>query len=459
MKRLDLTKYSDLFRGYTELRVQENRNSGISMVDGDILGNSKSSASGVSARTYVKGSWGFASSPEVNSTAIKSVIEAASLNAHFLDRKESRGEPDFSHFSGEGDWDFSTKKAVTSQKDRIDFAKNIDNYIKTKYAKLASRTVVLNGLDMEKQLLTSTGSRAFSMTPRSLMYVVLSVDSHSGPVEVYDAMGSLGQFEDAFAQPSAYYEKLDKLYEHLSRKAEGVFPRAGVSECILAPDLAGILAHEAIGHTTEADIVRGGSVAADFMDQLVASPLVNMVDFAHTAMGETCPVPVHIDDEGTPASDVTIIENGILKSYMHNRESAMQFKVEPTGNARGYRFSDEPLIRMRNTAILPGKSKLDDMIESVEDGYYLMQSSNGEADSTSEFMFGVVLGYEIKNGKIGRALKDTTISGVAFDMLKTVTALSDDMVWTNSGMCGKKQPIPVGMGGPAIKCKISIGGK
>ena len=99
------------------------------------------------------------------------------------------------------------------------------------------------------------------------------------------------------------------------------------------------------------------------------------------------------------------------------------------------------------------------MIESVEVGYYLIQSSNGQSDSTSEFMFGVVLGYEIKNGKLGRALRDTTISGVAFDMLKTVSAVSDDMSWTCAGMCGKKQSIPVGMGGPAIKCRINIGGR
>ncbi len=74
-------------------------------------------------------------------------------------------------------------------------------------------------------------------------------------------------------------------------------------------------------------------------------------------------------------------------------------------------------------------------------------------------MFGIVQGYEIKNGKLGRAIKDTTISGVAFDMLKTITMISDDMTWLCSGMCGKKQLIPVGMGGPAIKCKINIGGK
>ena len=74
-------------------------------------------------------------------------------------------------------------------------------------------------------------------------------------------------------------------------------------------------------------------------------------------------------------------------------------------------------------------------------------------------MFGVCMGYEIKHGKLGRAIRDTTISGIAFDMLKTVDMLSDDMVWTCSGMCGKKQPMPVGMGGPAVKCKVNIGGR
>jgi len=69
------------------------------------------------------------------------------------------------------------------------------------------------------------------------------------------------------------------------------------------------------------------------------------------------------------------------------------------------------------------------------------------------------MGYEIKNGKLGRAIKDTTISGIAFDVLKSVTMVSDEMNWDGFGMCGKKQPISVGMGGPAIKCKVNIGGK
>ena len=103
--------------------------------------------------------------------------------------------------------------------------------------------------------------------------------------------------------------------------------------------------------------------------------------------------------------------------------------------------------------------ELADMIASIDDGYYLTRSSNGQADSTSEFMFCVVMGYEIKNGKIKQAIKDTTISGIAFDVLKTITMISDEMVWSSGGLCGKKQIIPVGMGGPAIKCKLNIGGR
>jgi TldD protein len=100
---------------------------------------------------------------------------------------------------------------------------------------------------------------------------------------------------------------------------------------------------------------------------------------------------------------------------MHNKDSARHFNAKPTGNARAYAFSDEPLIRMRNTAIQPGKSTLEEMISSIDDGYYLMKSSNGQADSTSEFMFGVPLGYEIKGGKLGRAIKRNTRDSCIFD--------------------------------------------
>ncbi len=459
MKSVDLSSYTDLFSEYTELRVQENRTLKIAIVNGNVMGNSRATGSGISARTFSKGLWGFASNPIIDDESIRKTIRAATRNSQFLAGKENRAGYILPSSPGRTLKDFSTKKTRKSQKEIIEFMMEIDGRIDEKYTRVVSRTSALGILDMEKSIVTSDGSSVYSMIPRSLIYIFLSTEHEGEPVELYDVYGGLGQFEDLFSTPEALFGKMDEHYEHLIRKAEGVHPDSGIKECILDADLAGILSHEAIGHTTEADLVRGGSIAGDYMDQQVASPLVTLVDFASRALGEICPVPVFIDDEGTVTEDAVIIENGILKRYMHNKESAASFNARPTGNARAYRFSDEPIIRMRNTAILPGKSKLEDMIASVDDGYYLMKPSNGEADTNSEFMFGVVQGYEIKKGRLGRAIRDTTISGVAFDMLKTITAVSDEMKWTSAGMCGKKQPIPVGMGGPAVKCRINIGGK
>ena len=139
-------------------------------------------------------------------------------------------------------------------------------------------------------------------------------------------------------------------------KAEGVYAEAGVKTVILGGMMGGMLAHEAVGHTVEADLVLGGSVAGPNLHKRVASDLVTLVDYAHTAFGETVPLPVYLDDEGTPAKDVPLIQNGILTGYMNNRESAAHFGMEPMGNARAWNFNDEPLIRMRNTCILPGKA-------------------------------------------------------------------------------------------------------
>lgn len=459
MQFTDFKKYTPLFSGYTELRAHENRNLSIGFLKGNNVRNVKSSSSGISARVYDQGSWGFASSPEFTDESFRSVIRAAANNAGFLNEKQQKQKPPLPATSVNEKHDFSTTKPRLSQKQLKNFVKQIDQYIADKYSDLTSRYTELSCLDMEKCLVTSDKSYSYSLHPRTIIGVSMTVEKDGRPIELFEVFGDRGQFEDVFTDPADLYPKIDILYDNLKKKQAGVYPESGVKECILDAELGGILAHEAIGHTTEADLVLGGSIAAKYLNKEVASPLISLVDFAHHALGETCPIPLYVDDEGTKARNAVIIENGILKSYLHNKESALHFQVEPTGNARAWAFTDEPLIRMRNTAIMPGKDNLESMISSIDDGYYLIKPNNGQADTTSEFMFGVVLGYEIKNGKLGRAILDTTISGIAFDVLQTVSMVSNDMSWTIAGMCGKKQPLPVSMGGPAIKCRVNIGGR
>lgn len=444
---------------HTELRAQENRSRNVSLIQGNLVSNARSEVMGTSARVYKNGVYGFASMAEYSSSAAEAVLKAATENAVFMDRHIQKGRGALPAIRA-GKQPLNKAIEDTEQKRYIEFCKEVDDYIVRKYPKLASRSVILSADSMEKLLCTSDGYDGHIASPRNYIYLFLNTESTSGmPLELFKAVGGFGNFEDRFTDPSLLFPEVDKLYDTLMQKREGVYADAGYKTVVLGGILSGMLAHEAVGHTVEADLVQGGSVAGPNLGKRVGSELVSLVDYAHTAFGEPTPLPVWLDDEGTPAEDAVLIKDGILTGYMNNRESAEKFGVKPQGNARAWSFSDEPLIRMRNTAVLPGKDKLEDIIASVDDGYYLIDTNNGQADLTGEFMFGVCMGYEIKHGKLARPILDTTISGVAFDMLKTVDMVSDEMVWSSSGYCGKKQPMPVGMGGPALRCKVMIGGR
>lgn len=441
------------------LRGQENRERRIVIQQGNLVVNERSESSGVSAKVYKNGVSGFASMAEYTPQAAEMVLKAATENAHYLYKYAKNRKPAFSQYTN--GYVKSDRFIIDlEQKKLVDLCRQVDDYIVTKYPKLKSRTVIYREDTMEKVICTSDAMDGHVAYPRCALYFVLNMESKDGqPLEHMGLVGGFGNADDNFKDLSEVYEKIDTVYRQLCDKAEGVYAQAGVKTVILDSSVAGMIAHEAVGHTVEDDLVIGGSVAGPNLGKQVASELVSIVDYANTAFGGQAPLPVYLDDEGIQAKDAVLVEKGILTGYMHNRETADRFGVAPCGNARGWDFSDEPLIRMRNTVVLPGKDTLDDMIASVDDGYYLLATGNGQADLTGEFMFGITMGYEIKNGKLGRAILDTTVSGVAFDMLKTVDMVSDKVKWEACGTCGKKQPMAVSMGGPAIRCQITIGGR
>ena len=443
----------------TVMRGHENRSRGVMLLNGNLVHNARSESRGISARVTKNGRYGFSSAAGYTQADAENVLRAATENALFLD---ARGKEAGRSYPPLANGLVTPWRPIVDfeQKRLIDACKTVDAYVAEKYPNLSSRRVVYREDSQDKIIVTSDAASGHVTYPRCYIYVFLTAESKSGaPVELFKAFGGAGSFEDNFDDLSPLYPEIDKLYGQLMDKAEGVYAEAGVKTVILGGMMGGMLAHEAVGHTVEADLVLGGSVAGPNLHKRVASDLVTLIDYANTAFGETVPLPVYLDDEGTLAKDMPLIENGILTGYMNNRETAQHFGMAPAGNARAWEFSDEPLIRMRNTAIQPGKDTLADMIASIDDGYYLIDSSNGQADLTGEFMFGVSLGYEIKHGKLGKALLDTTVSGIAFEMLKTVDMVSRNITWSSSGFCGKKQPMAVGMGGPHMRCKIMIGGR
>jgi TldD protein len=114
---------------------------------------------------------------------------------------------------------------------------------------------------------------------------------------------------------------------------------------------------------------------------------------------------------------------------------------------------------MRNTYLEPGHDSLEEMIGSTKDGFLLEGPRNGQADATGEFMFGVERAFRIKDGKLGELVRGVTLSGIAFDVMMTVDAVSREFQWDlGAGYCGKGQPAKVDAGGPYVRCQALLGG-
>ncbi len=444
---------------YSEIRRHELRKSRMVMVDGSLVSNSRTVEGGASARVYEGGYWGFASTSATEEARVRELSDLARRNARAMAKFGARRTLELPRGRYRGEHEYRGRPALSPGECNERLAR-IHAWCSERFTDLKSTRLVAADEHHRKHVANSEGSDAVASIQRALLYITLIAEDEQGsPVEVMESITGKGHLGDLDWSLESLKPGLEKLHEHLQAKRRAVPARGGMHRVVMAPHLAGILAHEAMGHPCEADLVLGGAVTGGLVGKRVASDLVTMVDFAHTYDGVETTIPVYCDDEGTPARDAVLIRDGVLTEFMSSLETATRLGIEPTGSARAYAPADEPLVRMRNTAILPGRSKLDDMVAGIEDGYLLLRTGNGQADSTTEFMFAISLGYEIRNGRIGRAIRDTTISGSAIKVLQSVDAVSGDMHWNCGGYCGKKQPMVVSMGGPAIRGLVHVGGE
>jgi len=241
---------------------------------------------------------------------------------------------------------------------------------------------------------------------------------------------------------------------------EAVKPEAGEMEVVLAAGSSGILLHEAIGHGMEADFNRKEiSIFSDKINKPVAEKFVTIVD---DGRDKNVRGSINIDDEGNDTERTYLVEDGILRSYLHDRISAGYYKVKPTGSGRRESFRYAPLPRMRNTYMLPGPHKKEEIIASVKKGLYAESFTNGQVFiGAGDFTFYVKSGYLIENGKITRPVKDINIIGNGPRVLKDIVMVADDFKLDSGGWtCGKDgQGVPVSLGLPTVKvAKITVGG-
>jgi len=262
---------------------------------------------------------------------------------------------------------------------------------------------------------SSDGLISYDFQPMTLAYVSCTAEEN-GKKENNSFSLAIRDGIDFFTPA-----RIDQLAEEAVKRTvslfEAVKPKGGEMEVVLAAGSSGILLHEAIGHGMEADFNRKKvSIFSDKINKPVAEKIVSIVD---DGTNPSIRGSINIDDENIESQRTFLVRNGILESYLHDRISAKHYKVKPTGNGRRQSFRFAPLPRMRNTFMLPGPHKKDEIIKSVKNGLYAETFTNGEVYiGAGDFTFYVKSGFLIENGKLTKPVKDINIIGNGPDVLK-----------------------------------------
>jgi TldD protein len=448
--------------GYAEFRYHDRHTHSVRVEQGKVESGQAKRRRGVGVRVLENGTFGFASTSRVDRDSIRAALERA--------RAAARGSGPFRRESlsglapaelAQGSFSDPSFEALRAKPldEKVQLALRMEERARSGSASVHAANCRYTEIFEEKVIATSDGADAEIRLVRP-EFIVSAVAEREGEMQMAaESVGATGSWECLFNRvaPEALAEKACRTAVDLLSAG---YPEGGRATVILSPALVGLLAHEAIGHTVEADFVQSGSVAQGKLGERVASELVTLVDSGASEYYEGAGGTLPVDDEGVPTQRTVIIRDGLLESYLHNRESAARFGTAPTGNARAWEFADQPLIRMRNTYIEAGASTLEEMIEGVTDGFLLEGPQGGQADATGEFMFGVQEARRIRNGKLGELVRGVTISGIAFDVLRTVDAVSREFRWDlGAGYCGKFQPAKVDAGGPYVRCQAVLGGR
>ena len=235
---------------------------------------------------------------------------------------------------------------------------------------------------------------------------------------------------------------------------------AGAASVVLDPRLAGVFAHEAFGHLSEADFLYENPRMRELMHlgrEMGVAHLNIIDDGTHPgALGTHA-----FDDEGAPVTRVPLITRGVLTAHLHSRETAAKMNAQPSGNARACEKHHAPIVRMRNTFIENGCTPLDELFKGVDHGIYACDSNGGQTEFEM-FTFSAAYGYRIEHGRKGELVRDIVLTGNVFETLKKIDAIGNDFsFYQNAGGCGKggQSPLPVSFGSPHVRIRdVIVGG-
>jgi TldD protein len=423
--------------------------------DGRIKSASFDTTQGFGLRAVAGEAVGFAHSSELSEDAIRRAANAVQAVKSGYSGQLAAGpaRTNVKLYSDENPID-RTQFAVKTK-----LLADIDAYARAKDSRVRQVSCSLFGEWQAVEIIRPDGMTVRDIRP--LVRLNVSVVAGEGDRQESGSYGAGGRTSyDVYLQPEKWKAAVDEALRQALVNLASVPAPAGVMPVVLGPGWPGILLHEAIGHGLEGDFNRKKTSAfAGLLGQRVASPGVTVVDDGTI---ESRRGSLSVDDEGTPTGRTVLIEDGILKGYLQDRQNARLMGMKATGNGRRQSYGCTILPRMTNTFMMAGPHDPGEMLASVKNGIYAVNFGGGQVDITSgKFVFSCTEAYRIADGKVGAPVKGATLIGNGPDALTRVKMVGNDLkLDPGIGTCGKQgQGVPVGVGQPTLLIEgLTVGG-
>ncbi|GAA0541638.1 TldD/PmbA family protein [Paractinoplanes ferrugineus] len=435
---------------YADARIMLRRTESMSARNGDVEDLSSDESAGLGVRALVGSSWGFYAVPDLSDAAARAAGRRAAQIA-----AASAGVPGppidlVPAGAGGGSWasDCRIDPLAVPLADKGDLMVRATTAAKEAGADQAEAHYA--NWDTRKWFVSSDGHRIDQHIRECGGGVIASV---LGDGEVQRR--SYGQ--QYGTRGWELIEELD-LVANAPRMAEEaralltapVCP-PGETSLILAADQLALQIHESVGHAIELDRILGWEAAfagTSWLDLEKLGSLRYGSELMNITIDPTIPGALGsfgYDDEGTPAAKRDAVRDGIWVGVLAGRDSAAVAGLDYAGSVRSDGWARLPMVRMTNVGLEPGPHTLDEIIAATDDGIYMETNRSWSIDDRRlNFQFGCEIGYEIKNGKRGRMLRNPTYTGIGPKFWQSMDMLSSEITPVGIPNCGKGQPGQVG---------------
>lgn len=440
---------------YLDIRLEEKKGTSFSIKKGEVENIAETDKVGYGVRTLYKGRWGFASGTNLEKIEDK-IAEAVSFAKMAGNKKSQFAKVPVYKDDVPSDMKTDPTKLPLDKKIKL----FLDYYkIVSKYDKKIQDSSALGYSDIKtkKYFLNSEGSYIIQEIRRAGYRIIINARKGQNIKTLSNSKSSLKDYNVIYGLEDEIKSQCKKCLEVLDAKPV----KAGTYTVIGDQEIAGLFAHEAFGHLSEADSVYKDEKMQKIMrlGRKFGKPILNILDNP-SLKGKYG--SYKYDDDGVKTQKNYLIKKGKLMGRLHSRETAAMTGEKPTGNSRAISSSYEPIVRMSNTYIENGRSTFEEMLKGIKKGVYAVGFMGGQT-SYENFVFTADCGYMIRDGKLAEMVRDVQMMGNVFKTIEDIDMIGNDFkAFETLGGCGKggQSPLPVSDGGPHIRMQnVIIGGE